>query len=262
MRGIGETGLDYYRDYSPREDQLRAFEAQIDLARSRGKPLVIHTRAADDDTLELLHRRADGLRVILHCFSMADRVLECLEHDQWWFSFAGNSTYPKAHDLRAAALRIPAERSWSRPTLPICLRSPCAAPRTSRPTWLPPRRRSRSSAGCRTPSSSGRSSGAPRRRSDGECARLADAHAGQNFLVDRNILTVIERLASLSADDVVLRDRRGTRGAVRAAGHTRRAPARGRDRRPPGGSPARDAGSVSNVTLHLTDALGLDLAGL
>ena len=107
---IGETGLDYYRDYSPREDQLRAFEAQIDLARSTGKPLVIHTRAADDDTLELLHRRADGLRVILHCFSMADRVLECLEHDQWWFSFAGNSTYPKAHDLRAAALRIPAER--------------------------------------------------------------------------------------------------------------------------------------------------------
>ncbi|HEY2259978.1 MAG TPA: TatD family hydrolase [Solirubrobacteraceae bacterium] len=107
---IGETGFDYYRDYAPREDQRRAFEAQIDLARSTGKPLVIHTRAADDDTLELLDSRAAGLRVILHCFSMADRVQECLAHEDWWFSFAGNATYPKAVELRAAALRIPAER--------------------------------------------------------------------------------------------------------------------------------------------------------
>src|SRR5436305_266587 len=65
---IGETGLDYYRDYAPREDQKRAFEAQIELARTSGKPLVIHTRAADDDTLELLDQRAQGLRVVLHCF--------------------------------------------------------------------------------------------------------------------------------------------------------------------------------------------------
>jgi TatD DNase family protein len=107
---IGETGLDYYRDYAPRSDQRRAFEAQIELARSSAKPLVIHTRAADDDTLELLSSRAAGLRVILHCFSMASRVQECLAHDDWWFSFAGNATYPKADDLRAAALRIPAER--------------------------------------------------------------------------------------------------------------------------------------------------------
>jgi TatD DNase family protein len=107
---IGETGLDYYRDYAPRSDQRRAFEAQIELARTTGKPLVIHTRAADDDTLRLLGAQADGIRVILHCFSMADRVHECLEHEDWWFSFAGNATYPKAHALRAAALRIPADR--------------------------------------------------------------------------------------------------------------------------------------------------------
>ena len=107
---IGETGLDYFRDYSPREDQKRAFEAQIELARATGKPLVIHTRAADDDTLELLDARAAGLRVILHCFSMADRVRDCLEHEDWWFSFAGNVTYPKAQDLRDAALAIPSER--------------------------------------------------------------------------------------------------------------------------------------------------------
>jgi TatD DNase family protein len=107
---IGETGLDYYRNYAPRADQERAFAAQIELARETGKPLVIHTRAADDDTLAMLSERAQGLRVILHCFSMADRVDECLAHDDWWISFAGNVTYPKAVALRGAALRVPADR--------------------------------------------------------------------------------------------------------------------------------------------------------
>jgi len=107
---IGETGLDYYRDYAPREDQRRAFEAQIELARRSAKPLVIHTRAADDDTLEILESQASGVRVILHCFSMASRLEQCLRHEDWWFSFAGNTTYPRAEDLRAAALRVPAER--------------------------------------------------------------------------------------------------------------------------------------------------------
>jgi TatD DNase family protein len=107
---IGETGLDYYRDYAPRADQERAFRAQIELARETAKPLVIHTRAAEDDTLRLLSEQADGVRVILHCFSMPERIDECLQHPDWWFSFAGNVTYPKAETLRVAALRVPAER--------------------------------------------------------------------------------------------------------------------------------------------------------
>jgi TatD DNase family protein len=107
---IGETGLDYYREYAPHEDQQRAFEAQIELARSTGKPLVIHTRAAEDDTLAALRSRTDGIRVILHCFSMPDRLEECLTHPDWFVSFAGNVTYPKAADLRAAAMRVPADR--------------------------------------------------------------------------------------------------------------------------------------------------------
>ena len=107
---IGETGLDYYRDYAPRADQERAFRAQIGLARETGKPLVIHTRAADDDTLAMLSAEAQGLRVILHCFSMADRIGECVANPDWWISFAGNVTYPSAAPLREAALRVPAER--------------------------------------------------------------------------------------------------------------------------------------------------------
>jgi TatD DNase family protein len=107
---IGETGLDYYRDYAPREDQERAFIAQIELARATGKPLVIHTRAAEDDTLAMLGARAGDLKVILHCFSMPGRIDECLSYPEWRISFAGNVTYPKAEELRSAALRVPADR--------------------------------------------------------------------------------------------------------------------------------------------------------
>ena len=107
---IGETGLDYYRDYAPRADQERAFLAQIELARSVDKPLVIHTRAADEDTLSILSERGQGVRVILHCFSMVDRIEECVAHEDWWISFAGNLTYNTAEPLRAAAALVPPGR--------------------------------------------------------------------------------------------------------------------------------------------------------
>jgi TatD DNase family protein len=109
VRAIGETGLDDYRDYAPRADQERAFAAQIALAHETGKPLVIHTRAAEDDTIATLARDARGLEVILHCFSMPDRLEECLDHG-WWISFAGNVTYPRAEDLADAAERVPLDR--------------------------------------------------------------------------------------------------------------------------------------------------------
>jgi TatD DNase family protein len=108
-RAIGETGLDYFRDYAPRADQERAFHAQIELARATSKPLVIHTRAAEDDTIATLRERAGGLDVILHCFSMPDRLDECLA-EGWWISFAGNVTYPKNDDLAQAAERVPDDR--------------------------------------------------------------------------------------------------------------------------------------------------------
>jgi TatD DNase family protein len=106
---IGETGLDDYRDYAPRADQERAFAAHIEVARELRKPLVIHTRAAEDDTIATLAEHAAGLEVVLHCFSMPDRLDECLDHG-WWISFAGNVTYPKAQDLADAAERVPLDR--------------------------------------------------------------------------------------------------------------------------------------------------------
>jgi TatD DNase family protein len=108
-RAIGETGLDFYRDDTPRADQERAFAAQIALAREVGKPLVIHTRSADDATLDTLGAEADGVRVILHCFSMAERIEECVARG-YWISFAGNVTYKANGALRDAARVVPAER--------------------------------------------------------------------------------------------------------------------------------------------------------
>jgi TatD DNase family protein len=108
-RAIGETGLDDYRDYAPRADQERAFRAQIEIAQELRKPLVIHSRAADDDTIATLAEHARGVDVVLHCFSMPERVQECVAHG-WWISFAGNVTYPKSEDLARAAEEVPIDR--------------------------------------------------------------------------------------------------------------------------------------------------------
>jgi TatD DNase family protein len=106
---IGETGLDHYRTSAPHEDQRRAFAAHIALARETGKPLVIHSRAAEEQTLSQLAEEADGVSVVMHCFSMPARVGECLARG-YEISFAGNVTYPSASDLAEAARQVPQGR--------------------------------------------------------------------------------------------------------------------------------------------------------
>jgi TatD DNase family protein len=104
---VGETGLDYFRDYAPADAQRRLFEQQLELATQLDKPVVVHTRAADDDTLAVL-AGFDGT-VVLHCFS-SPALLETALERRWYVSFAGNVTFPKAADLRAAAQRVSADR--------------------------------------------------------------------------------------------------------------------------------------------------------
>jgi TatD DNase family protein len=109
VRAIGEAGLDYHRDYSPRKDQQLAFELQIDLAQILHLPLVVHTRDAESDTFEMLERGASsGIPVILHCFSAIDWLDECIVRG-YYCSFAGNVTYPNATALQEAAKRVPDE---------------------------------------------------------------------------------------------------------------------------------------------------------
>jgi TatD DNase family protein len=106
---VGEAGLDHYRDYSPRDRQLEVFRAQADLATRLGKPLVVHSRAADAETAAVLSGLPSAVTVVLHCFSSLGLLEPALEHG-WYVSFAGNVTYPNAADLRTAATRVPPDR--------------------------------------------------------------------------------------------------------------------------------------------------------
>lgn len=106
---VGETGLDHYRDWAPRDRQRELFRAQARLAAELGMALVVHTRAAEDETLEVLADHPRELPVVLHCFSSARLLPAALERG-YFVSFAGNVTYPKAVDLRLAATQVPADR--------------------------------------------------------------------------------------------------------------------------------------------------------
>jgi TatD DNase family protein len=104
---VGETGLDFYRDYAPHDRQRQLFERQLELAAELGKAVVVHTRAASNETAEAL----GGFRgtVVLHCFSVPELLPIALERD-YYVSFAGNVTYPSADELREAARRVSGDR--------------------------------------------------------------------------------------------------------------------------------------------------------
>jgi len=104
---VGEIGLDFFRDYAPHEDQRRVFDEQLELAAELGKPVIVHCRAAEVETAAMLDRFVGP--VVLHCFSSPELLPVALERD-YYVSFAGNVTYPKADELRTAARAVPADR--------------------------------------------------------------------------------------------------------------------------------------------------------
>ena len=107
---IGEIGLDFFYDLSPREVQLRCFAEQLVLALELDLPVIIHDREAHAETLRILQQQRGRLRGVLHCFSGdAAMARECLEMG-FYLSVAGPLTYKKADQLRAVAREIPAER--------------------------------------------------------------------------------------------------------------------------------------------------------
>lgn len=103
---VGECGLDHYRDAALPANQRRAFAAQIALATEVGLPLVIHTRAAARETLDMLAEHAGDHPVILHCFSLPEHLDEVVERG-YMLSFAGPVTFPKSLDLQRAAAAAP-----------------------------------------------------------------------------------------------------------------------------------------------------------
>jgi TatD DNase family protein len=129
---VGEIGLDYYRDYAPREAQRRLFEQQLELASQLGKGVVVHTRAANEDTLRAL-AGFEGT-VVLHCFSEPDLLAPALERG-YYISFAGNVTYPNAADLRRAAAEVPTGRILAETDAPHLPPQPCRG-RTNEPAYV------------------------------------------------------------------------------------------------------------------------------
>jgi TatD DNase family protein len=106
---LGEIGLDYHYDFSPRAVQQEIFRAQLELARERDLPVIIHTRDATDDTFGLL-REAGAVRGVFHCFTGDEAMAGRAAAIDFYVSFAGIVTFPKAEDIRAAARIVAADR--------------------------------------------------------------------------------------------------------------------------------------------------------
>jgi TatD DNase family protein len=106
----GETGLDYYRDLSPREVQRVAFAAHVRLARELDKALVVHNREAFADVLAILRGEGAPARVVFHCFTGDPRAAEQVLEAGWYISFAGTVTFRNAPEQRAACAAVPLDR--------------------------------------------------------------------------------------------------------------------------------------------------------
>jgi TatD DNase family protein len=108
----GEIGLDYYYDHSPRDIQIDVFRRQILVAREFGLPIIIHSREADEDTVNVLRAECShpGFRGIMHCFGGSADMAEALLALGFYISFAGNVTFKKADNLRDAARVVPLDR--------------------------------------------------------------------------------------------------------------------------------------------------------
>ncbi len=106
---IGETGLDYYYDHSPRDVQQEVFKRQLDLAQKLALPAIIHTRDADADTEEIL-KQSGATRGVIHCFTSGERLADFALSIGFAISFSGIVTFPNAKALAEIARRIPADR--------------------------------------------------------------------------------------------------------------------------------------------------------
>jgi TatD DNase family protein len=110
-RAVGEIGLDYHYDHSPRDVQQAVFRAQLRVARELDRPVVIHTREADEDTIAILHDEGGAaIRGVLHCFTGTPALAQAGLDLGFYVSLAGIITFPKAQELRDTASIVPLDR--------------------------------------------------------------------------------------------------------------------------------------------------------
>lgn len=132
---VGEAGLDYYYDHSPRDVQRQAFAAQIQLAHERHLPLIIHTRDAWDDTFDVLAAEGVPTRTVFHCFTGGpDEARRALDSGAY-LSFSGIVTFPNATDLHEAARVCPLDRMLVETDSPYLAPVPNRG-KTNRPAWV------------------------------------------------------------------------------------------------------------------------------
>ena len=110
--GIGETGLDYFYEHSPREAQQRSFRSHIAAARQTGLPLIVHTRDADADTVAILREEAEAgaMSGVIHCFTAGPALAEAALELGFYIGVSGIMTFKKAEELRETLRRVPLER--------------------------------------------------------------------------------------------------------------------------------------------------------
>jgi TatD DNase family protein len=136
--GIGETGLDFHYDLSPREIQRQVFQAHIDAARATGLPLVVHTREADDDMANMLEAAyaAGPFRMLMHCYTSGVELARRAAALGAWFSVSGIATFKAAEEVRAVIREMPADRIIVETDCPYLAPVPYRG-RRNEPAYLP-----------------------------------------------------------------------------------------------------------------------------
>ena len=138
MVGIGETGIDYHYDLSPRDVQRQVFQAHIDAARATGLPLVVHSREADEDMSQMLEAaHAKGpFKILLHCYTSGAELARRAAALGAWFSVSGIATFKAAEDVRAVIRAMPGDRIIVETDCPYLAPAPMRG-RRNEPAYLP-----------------------------------------------------------------------------------------------------------------------------
>ena len=132
---IGEIGLDYHYDFSPRDIQMKVFEAQMAFAEKKNMPVVIHDREAHGDTLAVIDK-FPNVKGVLHSFSGSYEMAEYLVRKGWYISFSGSVTFKTAEKLRHAVTAVPIERVMCETDAPYLTPVPYRGRRNS-PEYIP-----------------------------------------------------------------------------------------------------------------------------
>lgn len=136
FHAVGETGLDWYRMYAPRERQIELFAAQLAIASAHRLPVIVHNREADNDTLACLRAAQLTVPGVMHCYSSGPERVAAFLDAGMYISFAGNVTFRSAGALREALRLVPADRLLVETDAPFLAPSPLRG-RTSHPGLVP-----------------------------------------------------------------------------------------------------------------------------